>query len=462
MERINGKSGVYIIGMTDCGEAVCAAAGRISTQQGTSLEIFDRSADKEKNASLICKVTKSGHTSTVEHVFFNLAFENVSVAVEQFMIEFRLASFTVKSRRYVDFSDCGYLVPEFNNDTVTSEYKAHMNMLFNEYNAFVESGVPKEDARFLLPYCFFSNFYCSLNGRELLLVLKRMLYGRESANPEIYTLGKQLLEQAQKLAPGMLDEFEARAPKMSDEADIELVFDADRTEKADSLAELVSFTPDAAKAVALSYLIGCGKYPTKEYELAADKNNRDRIISAVMNSTRQRSLEAATFTFKLNNVSLSCITHFARHRMQSIIIPALSCAKRDNYIIPETIAENKDLLNRYVAAFTKNTEFYNKLKAMGYAESILVFCLLSGNTLDIVTTMNARELLLFFKLRACNRAQWEIRAYAAEMLRLLRANSPELFRYYGPSCCVGTCPEGRLTCGKSAEMKALYAFENTD
>ena len=69
-------NGVHIIGVTDCTQDVCAASGRISTQSGTALEIFDRSHDEEKNTSLIGKVTRSGHTSTVEHIFFNLAFEN--------------------------------------------------------------------------------------------------------------------------------------------------------------------------------------------------------------------------------------------------------------------------------------------------------------------------------------------------------------------------------------------------
>jgi NAD(P)-dependent dehydrogenase (short-subunit alcohol dehydrogenase family) len=73
------KNGAFVIGVTDCNEEVCAASGRISTQTGTALEIFERSHDKEKNTNLISKVTKSGHTSTVEHIFFNLAFENVSV-----------------------------------------------------------------------------------------------------------------------------------------------------------------------------------------------------------------------------------------------------------------------------------------------------------------------------------------------------------------------------------------------
>ena len=47
------KYGAYIIGCTDCGEEVCAASGRISTQSGTALEIFERSHDKEKNKNLI-------------------------------------------------------------------------------------------------------------------------------------------------------------------------------------------------------------------------------------------------------------------------------------------------------------------------------------------------------------------------------------------------------------------------
>ncbi|MGN1195760.1 MAG: FAD-dependent thymidylate synthase, partial [Acutalibacteraceae bacterium] len=169
---------IKIIGVSDCTESVCAAAGRISTQSGTALEIFERSQDKEKNTKLISKVTSSGHTSTVEHIFFNLAFENVSVVVEQFMIEFRLASFTVKSRRYVDFSDSGYYIPDFKSEEDKEEYVSHMDSLFALYSELCENGIPKEDARFVLPYCFYSNFYCSLGGRELINVLRAMLYGR--------------------------------------------------------------------------------------------------------------------------------------------------------------------------------------------------------------------------------------------------------------------------------------------
>ena len=86
---------------------VAAASARISTQQGTALEIYERSLGDARDLKLIDKVLSSGHKSVIEHQTFGIAFNDVSVLVEQFVIECRLASFTVKSRRYVDFGGAG-------------------------------------------------------------------------------------------------------------------------------------------------------------------------------------------------------------------------------------------------------------------------------------------------------------------------------------------------------------------
>lgn len=64
----------------------------------------------------------------------------------------------------------------------------------------------------------------------------------------------------------------------------------------------------------------------------------------------------------------------------------------------------------------------------------------------ISLSMNARELFHFFKLRCCNRAQWEIRAMAIEMLRILQSEYPVIFNRAGPGCVSGLCPEGAMTC----------------
>ena len=451
------QNGVYIIGVTDCKQDVCAASGRISTQSGTALKIFERSHDEEKNTSLIGKVTKSGHTSTIEHIFFNLAFENVSVVVEQFMIEFRLASFTVKSRRYVDFSDCGYLVPEFKNEDDKLLYTSTMDKLFDTYVRLTEAGIPKEDARFVLPYCFYSNFFCSLNGRELINVLNAMLFGRGKDIKEIYELGISLLDSVKKIAPGLFVDFEAKGKKYNDSYGFE--FDVNEEEPSDELCEILSYNTDAEKNIcrcALTEKYNCST--SQADKILENGENTKIILDAVVHSSRPRVLEGMCATVRFNRVSLACLTHFARHRMQSICIPDIINTRRDDYVLPETVKADAELERIYRNSFDEMQALYSALKDRGYAKNELIYCVLSGSTLDIVTTMNAREMLVFFRLRSCTRAQWEIQEFANDFLFKLREIYPTLFRLYGPSCYLtGVCPEGRLSCGRSAEIKAKFS-----
>jgi thymidylate synthase (FAD) len=74
----------------------------------------------------------------------------------------------------------------------------------------------------------------------------------------------------------------------------------------------------------------------------------------------------------------------------------------------------------------------------------------------MMVTMNARELMHFFRVRCCRRAQWEIRALADEMLRLAKAAAPVLFKNAGPACLTEPCPEGNMSCGKMVEVRAAY------
>src|SRR5699024_4205929 len=74
----------------------------------------------------------------------------------------------------------------------------------------------------------------------------------------------------------------------------------------------------------------------------------------------------------------------------------------------------------------------------------------------IVATMNARTLINFFRLRTCNRAQWEIRQLAIEMLKKVKEVYPVLFKNAGPACLIGPCPEGNMTCGKIEEVRKKF------
>ena len=204
---MNSKSQATIVSWSIAGEEVCASAARISTTQGDALELFEKAQGNPKNQDLIGKVLRSGHRSVIEHAVFSIALQNVSVYVEQYFIECRLASFTVKSRRYVDFSGFGYYIPPALEGPALADYGGYMDGLFSAYQELLELDIPKEDARFLLPYAFCSNFYCTLNARELVRLIQSIRSGRGESVPELLDIARQLAEQLTELFPALTEEL---------------------------------------------------------------------------------------------------------------------------------------------------------------------------------------------------------------------------------------------------------------
>lgn len=454
---------VKIIHYNTNADSIVASAGRISTTSGSAGEIYEKSCEREgdSNRKLIQKILSSGHKSVLEHAFVNLAFDNVSVFVEQFMIEFRLASFTVKSRRYVDFGQMGYYIPDFSGkDSLLQIYREHMDSLFTLYDDFVEKGVPKEDARFLLPYCFKSNFYCTLNARELEKVMGEMVYGRGKHYPELVALGKELYSQCEKILPYLsagnyhYDETEEILAKELAEGKDDIC----KEKKHTGLMELIS-APDEPEQL-ICKTAAAKRSLSYEGALFSDKQVQGRILQALLKDERKRELEQAHFTFRFNRISLAGITHLVRHRMQSAVIPDYFRAYDfEEYVLPQSVVD-AGLEKPYREAFKKSREVLADMLSAGLPERDSVYFLLSGLTIPVVTTMNANELETFMRLRTCNRAQWEIKQCADALLRILREKYPVLFSLYGPACfMLGYCPEGKMTCGKKEEMIAKYSSE---
>ena len=177
----------------------------------------------------------------------------------------------------------------------------------------------------------------------------------------------------------------------------------------------------------------------------------------LIHSSRPRELEQLAYTFRISNLTLSGITHLVRHRMQSVIVPSLMGVNHSRVIVPDTVAAQPALLERYQKAVTEANRVVCEIAADPILCRYHYYFALSGNLMDVMTTMNAREIKLFTQLRTCSRAQWEIRAAAIALLRQLRQSFPELFGRFGPSCFLtGRCPEGRLSCGRAEEMTALF------
>lgn len=193
-------------------------------------------------------------------------------------------------------------------------------------------------------------------------------------------------------------------------------------------------------------------------------------------------IEHASFTFAIEGVSRSLLAQITRHRLASFSVQSQRYVKiRDfSYVTPpeiEAVPEAHVLFDETmhicVEAYQKLTEIleeqhYAAFLAEGFpekearskAEKKAIedarFVLPNASETKMVMTMNARELLHFFRLRCCNRAQWEIRALARAMVAEVYPLSPALFAKAGPSCVSGACPEGKMSCGRMQEVRADY------
>lgn len=429
---------------------ICASAARISTTKGNAVEIFEKAKNNEKNQELIQKVLRSGHKTIIEHVVFTLALKDVSAFAEQFFIECRLASFTVKSRRYVDFSKLGYYIPSDLQEENRDAYCQYMDALFEAYQTLLENGIPKEDARFLLPYSFHSNFYCTLNARELIHIICDMKYGRGKEIFELQVLAEQILEQVEPVFPCICSEIDNAMTKNGFE---EASADAVKVDDAISLIDV----PD----IGTVRMLNEPSDPGEILRMACRMNHPDEKnvpeLASLLHSDRPRELEQLSYSFSISNITLSGITHLVRHRMQSVLIPSIRGIAHSRFVIPDTIKNDAASFAIYKSVLEQANDRMKLMCKNDKLRQYHYYYALSGNVMDLMTTMNARELCHFMKLRTCNRAQWEIRKISVEMLRYLRLSFPELFGYFGPSCFVdGQCPEGAMTCGQKREVMESF------
>ena len=181
--------------------------------------------------------------------------------------------------------------------------------------------------------------------------------------------------------------------------------------------------------------------------ICTGSDNRERALNHAMDSGHASIAEHATYTFLVEGVSRVLLAQLTRHRIASFSVQSQRyCGANMDLVVPDSMA-CADLLDEIIEVKKAVRKLYDKATGIGVpAEDARYFTLQAGKT-NLIVTMNARELLHFFELRCCNRAQWEIRAMAWAMLAEVRKIAPRLFQDAGAPCMHGTCPEKR-PCGK--------------
>lgn len=231
--------------------------------------------------------------------------------------------------------------------------------------------------------------------------------------------------------------------------------------------KLIRYTADPEATVALAAKL-C--YSDRELDDLTDNimaSDNGAFINRLTEMGHQSPMEHAAFTFSIEGVSRALLAQITRHRIASFSVRSQRYVSEEsfNYVVPPAIEElGAAAVARFVGQMDTIMDWYRDWQsALGRGEKSnedARFILPNACETKMIVTMNARELMHFFALRCCNRAQWEIRNVAWLMLEEVVKVAPNLFRDCGPGCLRGDCPEGKKSCGKGAEVKARRAAIN--
>ncbi|MDO5707127.1 MAG: FAD-dependent thymidylate synthase [Andreesenia angusta] len=245
---------------------------------------------------------------------------------------------------------------------------------------------------------------------------------------------------------------------------------------------LLAYTPNAEDIVSSAAKLCYSQSGVEEIIEKQSEEDRDRFLNMLMDIGHESPIEHISFTFAVEGVSRALTHQLVRHRLASYSQQSQRYVKLEQfeYIVPPSIEKDEDAREIYIKTMEEIQERYNQIadiltdkhykefiehgidekKAMNMASKKAIedarYIFPNACETKIVITMNARSLKNFFEHRCCERAQWEIRRLATEMLKIVKEIAPTIFKSSGPLCISGPCPEGKMTCGKIKEIREKF------
>jgi thymidylate synthase (FAD) len=200
--------GVLLLSFTPSPDAVVAAAARLCYSDVSAAELIEAESP-EKVRGLLRHIRKSGHFSPFEHASFTFAIDGLSRVSSHQLVRHRIASFSQQSQRYVTMGSPDVVVPPSigQHPELMRRFLGMAEAAHALYGELTEKGVPKEDARYILPHGWSTRLVMTMNARELHHFFTLRLCRR--AQWEIRELARRMLLEVRKVAPLL---FETAGP----------------------------------------------------------------------------------------------------------------------------------------------------------------------------------------------------------------------------------------------------------
>lgn len=169
-------------------------------------------------------------------------------------------------------------------------------------------------------------------------------------------------------------------------------------------------------------------------QVCRNTDKPEKALDSAINAGHTSLLEHTTFSFLIDGISRACVNQLLRHRI------GMSYAQQSQRSVKVDVSSDK----WYVTPYEAPPHYHSAMQALGQAYLDCVdkgmpledarYLLPNATVTKLVLTANARSLTLFFDLRMCLRAQWEIRELANRIFDLVYPMTPCLFKRNFPNC----------------------------
>jgi len=144
-----------------------------------------------------------GQAELLPHVSFTFAIEGISRACSHQLVRHRAASYSQQSQRYIEVKRLKrhVVVPGTVEERAPQIFDSFIGAASEAYHRLVERGVPREDARFVLPNATETSLLMTMDGRSLLHFFGLRCCNR--AQWEIRALADAMLAQVRAVEPDL-------------------------------------------------------------------------------------------------------------------------------------------------------------------------------------------------------------------------------------------------------------------
>lgn len=259
---------------------------------------------------------------------------------------------------------------------------------------------------------------------------------------------------------------------------------------------LLAHTPNPEQVIACAAKLCYSPSDISDIKDGLTPEKSAEFVEMLAGLSHTSPIEHASFTFGVEGISRACSHQLVRHRIASYSQQSQRYVdgNKFDFVTPPEIDGCKKAKDIYTMALDMQAKAYSEIRDALIIKQINDY---NGGSLEnktdsdlildfkkenktlfstfekkanedaryilpnacctkLVCTFNARSLQNFFSLRCCNRAQWEIRDVASQMLEICLKIAPTLFKNSGPACVWGSCTEGKMSCGKAKEVREHY------